>query len=51
MKDPEFIAEAARLGAPVDPVAGVDIQRAIADMYHLPPDVLNTFKAAVGGRL
>jgi tripartite-type tricarboxylate transporter receptor subunit TctC len=51
MKDPEFMAAAAQLGAPVDPVSGTEIQELVAEMMRTPPDVVTTFHAAVGGKL
>ena len=51
MKDPEFLQEAARLGAPVDPVSGVEIQQMISEMFRTPPDVVKEFQNVVGGKL
>jgi tripartite-type tricarboxylate transporter receptor subunit TctC len=50
MKDPEFVAAAARLGAPVEPVAGVEIQQLVEEMARTPPEVIKTFYDAVGGK-
>ncbi len=51
VKDPEFLQEAAKLGAPVDPVSGVEIQQVVADMFRTPPDIVKEFQAVVGGKL
>jgi len=51
MKDSEFLQEAAKLGAPVDPVSGVEIQQVISDMFRTPPDVVKEFQNVVGGKL
>ncbi|MFN3889664.1 MAG: Bug family tripartite tricarboxylate transporter substrate binding protein [Beijerinckiaceae bacterium] len=41
MKDPEFNAEADKLGIEIDPTPGVQLQAAVNDMFALPPDVVN----------
>jgi tripartite-type tricarboxylate transporter receptor subunit TctC len=51
MKDPDFLREAAQLGAPVDPVSGVEIQDTIARMFQTSPAVVKQFQAMVGGKL
>ena len=51
MKDPEFLKEAANLGAPVDPVSGAEIQDMIAAIFQTSPDVVRQFQATVGGKL
>ena len=48
VQDPEFIAAAARLGLPVDPVSGVELQKLVDDMAKTPPDVIKTFHEVVG---
>jgi tripartite-type tricarboxylate transporter receptor subunit TctC len=50
MKDPEFVAAATRLGAPVEPVSGWEIQRLVEEVMRTPPDVVKTFYDAVGGK-
>ena len=50
MKDPEFMAAATQLGAPVDPVSGTEIQELVAEMMRTPSDVVKTFYTAVGGK-
>ncbi len=49
--DPEFISEAQRLGAPVDPVSGEEVQQVVSQMMKTPPDVVKQFQTIVGGRL
>ena len=44
----EFISAAARLGLPVDPVSGVELQKLVDDMAKTPPDVIKTFHEVVG---
>jgi len=40
MKDPELLAEAAKLGLDIDPVGGVEIDALVQRIYATPPDVL-----------
>lgn len=49
--DPEFLEEARRLRAPVDPVSGEEVQQVVADMMRTPPEVVKQFQTVVGGRL
>jgi tripartite-type tricarboxylate transporter receptor subunit TctC len=49
MKDPEFQASAARLGLPIEPVSGLELQKLVTDMSKTPPDVIKTFHEVVGG--
>ena len=49
--DPEFLSEAKRLRAPVDPVSGEEVQQVVAEMMRTPPEVVKQFQAVVGGRL
>ncbi len=51
MQDEDFLQEAARLGAPIDPVSGAEIQQVITDMFRTPPEVVREFQSMVGGRL
>jgi tripartite-type tricarboxylate transporter receptor subunit TctC len=51
MRDPDFLDEAARIGAPVDPVSGRDIQEMITQMFRTSPDVVQRFQEMVGGKL
>ena len=39
-----------RLGAPVEPVDGVEIQQLVEKMMRTPPDVVKKFYEAVGGK-
>lgn len=48
LKDPEFIASAAKLGLPVDPVGGLELQKLVDDMAKTPPDIIKTFHEVVG---
>jgi tripartite-type tricarboxylate transporter receptor subunit TctC len=45
---PEFIASAARLGLPVEPVSGSELQKLVTEMAQTPPDVIKTFHDVVG---
>jgi tripartite-type tricarboxylate transporter receptor subunit TctC len=47
MKDPEFLAEAARTLGSIDPVSGAEMQKILADAYALPPDVIAKARDAV----
>lgn len=47
VKDPEFLAEAARMNADVAPVGGEEIAKVIAQAYAKPADVLARAKAAL----
>ncbi len=49
--DSEFLSEAQRLGAPVDPVSGEEVQQVVSQMMKTPPDVVKQFQTVVGGRL
>ena len=40
MKDPEFLAEAAKLNIDVNPVSGKEIDKLLAELYATPKDVL-----------
>ncbi len=45
--DPEFLAEAKKLELDVDPVSGPDLEKAIAEMYAQPAEVIAMAKEAV----
>jgi tripartite-type tricarboxylate transporter receptor subunit TctC len=47
MKDPEFVAEAARLGLDIDAVEGAEVQKLIANIYGAPPDLIAKVKKAL----
>jgi hypothetical protein len=40
MKDPELLAEAARLGMEIDPMAGSEIDGLLAQIYSTPSGVV-----------
>ena len=48
LKDPEFIASAARSGLPVEPVSGLELQKLVTEMSQTPPDVIKKFHEVVG---
>jgi tripartite-type tricarboxylate transporter receptor subunit TctC len=47
MKDPDFIAEAQRLGLETSYVSGEDVQALVAKMYALPPEIVAAAQNAV----
>ena len=44
MKDPEFVAEATKAGLEVSPITGAEIDRLLAGVYALPPDLIEKAK-------
>ena len=40
MRDPEFLAEATKTLGEIDPLTGLEMQKIIADLYVLPPEVI-----------
>jgi tripartite-type tricarboxylate transporter receptor subunit TctC len=48
MKDPEFLADAAKQRLLVTPMTGVEVERFIADLYRTPPDVVAAGKEISG---
>jgi tripartite-type tricarboxylate transporter receptor subunit TctC len=50
MRDPKFLAEAARLHAPIDPVAGDEIQKIVGNIYSASPALIERFKQAISAR-
>ncbi len=44
MKDPEFVAEAKKAGLEVSPITGAEIDRLLAGIYALPPDLIEKAK-------
>jgi len=46
MKDPEFLADAERTKLTVGPLAGEDLQKLVAEVTNLPPDLLEKVRAA-----
>ena len=47
MKDPEFLAEAAKVLGQIDPLSGPEMQKIITDVHALPADVINKAREAV----
>jgi tripartite-type tricarboxylate transporter receptor subunit TctC len=48
MKDPQFLAEATRTLGPIDPTSGVEMQKALAAIYSLPPELIERARTVVG---
>lgn len=46
MKDPEFLAEAAKLQLSVNPIPGEELQKLVASVSNLSPDLLEKVRAA-----
>ena len=46
MKDPEFLAEAAKLQLSVNPIQGEELQKLIAGVSNLSPEILEEVRAA-----
>ncbi len=44
MKDPELIAEAAKMAVDVDPVSGAELQDLVRRLYDTPPEVIDVVK-------
>jgi tripartite-type tricarboxylate transporter receptor subunit TctC len=40
MRDPEFLAEAAKTLGRIDPLSGIEMQAMIANVYALPPEII-----------
>jgi tripartite-type tricarboxylate transporter receptor subunit TctC len=49
MKDPEFLAEAARLQLEVDPMSGVEMQKLVTELANTSPDVVGRVRAILTG--
>jgi tripartite-type tricarboxylate transporter receptor subunit TctC len=47
MKDPEFLAEAAKTDMEITPISGAAIDAFIADLYKTPKDVVGKAAAAI----
>jgi tripartite-type tricarboxylate transporter receptor subunit TctC len=45
VKDPDFLAEAARLRVEIDPLSGVELQKIVQEVRNIPPDVVEKVKA------
>jgi tripartite-type tricarboxylate transporter receptor subunit TctC len=48
LKDPEFVQSAARLGLPVDPVSGLELQKLVSEMAKTPEETIKNFHDVVG---
>ena len=48
MKDPDFRADAAKTVGPIDAVSGEQMQMDLAQVYALPPDLIERARKAVG---
>ena len=46
-KDPDLLAEAAKMGLQVGPVSGEEVQAFLAKIYASPPDLLKKAKEAI----
>jgi tripartite-type tricarboxylate transporter receptor subunit TctC len=49
MKDPEFLAEAAKLDVDVNPLKGTEIEKVVRELYDTPKDVVEAAARATGG--
>lgn len=49
MKDPKFLADAAKLKLLVTPMSGEEIEKALVELYRSPPDVVRMAKEITGG--
>jgi tripartite-type tricarboxylate transporter receptor subunit TctC len=49
MKDPEFLADAKKIGLEVDPVSGAAIDKLLAELYETPKETLDLARAAIVG--
>ena len=47
MKDPAFLAEAAKAQLPIDPMDGAAVQRAVAELYDTPERLIERARAAL----
>ena len=47
VKDPEFLADASRLGLEVNPAGGAKLQKLLTEIYASPPDLVERAKRAV----
>jgi hypothetical protein len=47
MKDPEFLAEAAKIKLNIDPLPGAEVQRLVQQVYATPPVQVERAKAAL----
>jgi tripartite-type tricarboxylate transporter receptor subunit TctC len=49
MKDPDFLADAKKVGLEVDPVSGAAIDKLLAELYATPKETLEQARAAMAG--
>ncbi len=49
MKDPEFLADAKRLGRPITPTSGAKLQATVESILDQPPEVVEQLKEITGG--
>jgi tripartite-type tricarboxylate transporter receptor subunit TctC len=47
VKDPEFLADAKRIGLEVNPAGGVELQQLMTEIYASPPGIVERAKRAV----
>jgi hypothetical protein len=47
MKDPAFLAEAAKLQLEIEPVSGQDVAALVAQVSATPPDIVARVRAAL----
>jgi hypothetical protein len=47
MKDPEFLAEAAKLKLGIDPVSGEALQKIVEEIYNTPDAIVQRARAAL----
>ncbi len=50
MKDPEFLAEVERTRLSVNPISGEELQKLVAQVSNLPPDILGKVRAAYSAK-
>ena len=47
MKNPEFLLNAEKMQLEIDPVAGQDIEKLVAEIYKTPPDAVAAAREAI----
>jgi tripartite-type tricarboxylate transporter receptor subunit TctC len=50
MKDPAFLADAAKLGLETNPMTGEEVAQSVTDVLATPADVVENVKDALEGR-
>ena len=48
MKDPAFLAEAARINAEIDPLTGQQVQDVVTQVLGTPKPIINQIQTALG---